>query len=144
MKPSNEESKHWSSEMWNYFNEKWEGIGKGDEDTYSNNKFEENVYEEYSGDLNVTLKLDEHSEGMSCSTVDMVEFQECIEKIELEDIKKTGCHFTWTKSLRNPETAIMKKLDRIIGNGEFIDKFPQAQACFHPFIVSDHSLAVLI
>ncbi|GJW52546.1 RNA-directed DNA polymerase, eukaryota, reverse transcriptase zinc-binding domain protein [Tanacetum coccineum] len=207
MKPSNEESKHWSSEMWNYFNEKWKGIGKGDEDTYSNNKFEENVYEEYSaswnvrglgkrarqnevknliqseqlkvctilethvkdvnvskvcdkvfgnwewasntkwspsGDLNVTLKLDEHSEGMSCSTADMVEFQECIEKIELEDINKTGCHFTWTKSLRNPETAIMKKLDRIMGNGEFIDKFPQAQACFHPFIVSDHSLAVLI
>nr|GEX40628.1 RNA-directed DNA polymerase, eukaryota, reverse transcriptase zinc-binding domain protein [Tanacetum cinerariifolium] len=28
MKPSNEESKHYNSEMWNYFNERWEGYWK--------------------------------------------------------------------------------------------------------------------
>ncbi|GKC86515.1 RNA-directed DNA polymerase, eukaryota, reverse transcriptase zinc-binding domain protein [Tanacetum coccineum] len=41
------------------------------------------------GDFNVTLKLDEHSEGMSCSSADMSEFQECIGRLEMEDINKT-------------------------------------------------------
>ncbi|GJV83128.1 RNA-directed DNA polymerase, eukaryota, reverse transcriptase zinc-binding domain protein [Tanacetum coccineum] len=59
------------------------------------------------GDLNVTLRIDEHNEGMSCSCADMIEFQECIERIEMEDLNKTGCHFTWTKSLKNPDTTII-------------------------------------
>ncbi|GJT19247.1 RNA-directed DNA polymerase, eukaryota, reverse transcriptase zinc-binding domain protein [Tanacetum coccineum] len=96
------------------------------------------------GDFNVTLKIDVHNEGMSCSSTDMIEFQECINKIEVEDLNKSGCHFTWTKSLQNPDTAVIKKLDRILGNGTFISRFPRVQACFLPFIVSDHSQAVMV
>nr|GEX97935.1 hypothetical protein [Tanacetum cinerariifolium] len=168
VKPNNKESKQSGNEIRAYFKEKLKEIRKGDKEENSKNKFEKNVYEDYSGiasflsknevqnqkknvilkeasgDLNVTLKHDEHSEGMSCSTTDMIEFQECIGRVELEDINKTRCYFTWTKSLKNLETAIMKKLDGIIGIKAFISKFPQAQACFLPFMVSDHSLAVLI
>ncbi|GJY80416.1 RNA-directed DNA polymerase, eukaryota, reverse transcriptase zinc-binding domain protein [Tanacetum coccineum] len=102
------------------------------------------LIEDVSTTFKVTLKSDEHSEGMSCSSADMIEFQECIERLEMEDINKTGCHFTWTKSLKNLKTAIMKKLDRIMSNGAFISKFTQAQECFLPFLVSDHSPAVII
>ncbi|GJZ24374.1 RNA-directed DNA polymerase, eukaryota, reverse transcriptase zinc-binding domain protein [Tanacetum coccineum] len=95
-------------------------------------------------DFNVTSRIDEDSEGMSCSSADMIEFQECIERIEMEDLNKIGCHFTWTKSLKNLNTVIMNKLDRIMGNGDFISNFPQVQASFLPFLVSDHSPAVMI
>ncbi|GJS23318.1 RNA-directed DNA polymerase, eukaryota, reverse transcriptase zinc-binding domain protein [Tanacetum coccineum] len=35
-------------------------------------------------------------------------------KIEMEDINCSGFHFTWTKSLLNPNATILKKIDRII------------------------------
>ncbi|GJT64038.1 hypothetical protein Tco_1015518, partial [Tanacetum coccineum] len=47
------------------------------------------------------------------------------------------------KSLQNLDAAIMKKLYKILENGTFISRFPQVQACFLPFIVSDHSQAVM-
>nr|GFA66778.1 RNA-directed DNA polymerase, eukaryota, reverse transcriptase zinc-binding domain protein [Tanacetum cinerariifolium] len=36
-----------------------------------------------------------------------------------------------------------KKLDRIIGNLDFVNKFPSAYALFQPYRISDHSPAVL-
>nr|GFB37797.1 RNA-directed DNA polymerase, eukaryota, reverse transcriptase zinc-binding domain protein [Tanacetum cinerariifolium] len=51
-------------------------------------------------DMNVTLNASEHSCGRSVMTADMVDFQECINKIEIEDICKIGLHFTWTKNLQ--------------------------------------------
>ncbi|GJY49503.1 RNA-directed DNA polymerase, eukaryota, reverse transcriptase zinc-binding domain protein, partial [Tanacetum coccineum] len=38
------------------------------------------------GDLNVSLNLDDHSEGISSMTQDMEEFKECISDIKMEDI----------------------------------------------------------
>ena len=96
------------------------------------------------GDFNVTLKLDEHSDGMSSSSIDMQEFQECIANIEVEDINKVGFHYTWTKSLLNPKSATLKKLDRVMGNDKMIQEHVEAYACFLPYVVSDHSPAVLV
>ncbi|XP_071740185.1 uncharacterized protein [Rutidosis leptorrhynchoides] len=70
------------------------------------------------GDFNVILKVDEHSAGGSSMTEDMNEFQECVNKVEIEDICKTGFQFTWTKSLQNPNCDILKKLDRVMANEE--------------------------
>nr|GFA26328.1 RNA-directed DNA polymerase, eukaryota, reverse transcriptase zinc-binding domain protein [Tanacetum cinerariifolium] len=42
------------------------------------------------GDFNVTLKTHEHSAGGSFMIEDMIEFNECINKLELEDICSTG------------------------------------------------------
>ncbi|GKD96592.1 RNA-directed DNA polymerase, eukaryota, reverse transcriptase zinc-binding domain protein, partial [Tanacetum coccineum] len=66
------------------------------------------------GDVNVSLKLEDHSEGISYFTQDMVEFQECINDIEMEDINWSGMHFTWTKSLNNPNATVLKKIDRVM------------------------------
>lgn len=96
------------------------------------------------GDFNVTLKLDEHSDGMSSSSFDMQEFHECVAEIEVDDINKVGFHFTWTKSLLNPSTATLKKLDRIMRNSKMIQVYPEAHACFLPYVVSDHSPAILV
>ncbi|GJU67029.1 RNA-directed DNA polymerase, eukaryota, reverse transcriptase zinc-binding domain protein [Tanacetum coccineum] len=85
-----------------------------------------------AGDMNVTLKVSEHSCGSSVMTADMVDFQECLNKIEIEDICKTGLHFTWTKNLQKTKagnmTRILKKLDRVMSNEEFIKKFSNAHA----------------
>ncbi|GKD56738.1 RNA-directed DNA polymerase, eukaryota, reverse transcriptase zinc-binding domain protein [Tanacetum coccineum] len=51
------------------------------------------------GDVNVSLTLDDHFEGISHFTQDMIDFQYCINEIEMEDLNFSGLHFTWTKSL---------------------------------------------
>ncbi|GJY32208.1 RNA-directed DNA polymerase, eukaryota, reverse transcriptase zinc-binding domain protein [Tanacetum coccineum] len=71
------------------------------------------------GDVNVNLNLEDHSEGVSNFTQDMIDFQDCVNGNELEDINYSGLHFTWTKSLLNPNATVLKKIDRIM-----IDKDP--------------------
>ena len=68
------------------------------------------------GDFNVTLSPHEHSMGGSAMTKDMIDFQNCINEIEMEDIGSTGFHFTWTKSPQNPLAGTLKKLDRVMSN----------------------------
>ncbi|GKD48512.1 RNA-directed DNA polymerase, eukaryota, reverse transcriptase zinc-binding domain protein, partial [Tanacetum coccineum] len=73
------------------------------------------------GDLNLCLNIDDHSEGMSHSTQDMEDFQDCVNNLKIEDIGSTGLYFTWTKSLLNPESSVFKKIDRVMGSEEFFD-----------------------
>ncbi|GJT85849.1 RNA-directed DNA polymerase, eukaryota, reverse transcriptase zinc-binding domain protein [Tanacetum coccineum] len=83
-------------------------------------------------DLNVTLQPNEHSCGSSITTSDIMDFQDCLNKIEVEDIYRTCLHFTWTKNLQRTKagniTGILKKLDRVMSNEEFIKQFPHAHA----------------
>nr|GEW17740.1 RNA-directed DNA polymerase, eukaryota, reverse transcriptase zinc-binding domain protein [Tanacetum cinerariifolium] len=41
-------------------------------------------------------------------------------------------------------TSVLKKLDKVMGNEEFIDKFSQAHAIFLPYLISDHCPIVII
>ncbi|GJQ88916.1 RNA-directed DNA polymerase, eukaryota, reverse transcriptase zinc-binding domain protein [Tanacetum coccineum] len=50
--------------------------------------------------------------GMSNLTQDMIDFHDCVNETELEDINSSGFHFTWTKSLLNPNATILKKIDK--------------------------------
>ncbi|XP_071715168.1 uncharacterized protein [Rutidosis leptorrhynchoides] len=95
------------------------------------------------GDFNVTRFLGEHSSGSSLVTSEMNEFNECKNQIEVEDIRSTGCHFTWTKSLKNPRCGTLKKLDRILVNDAVMNCIPQAHVIFLLYIISDHSPAIL-
>ncbi|GJR19680.1 putative ribonuclease H-like domain-containing protein [Tanacetum coccineum] len=95
------------------------------------------------GDLNVTLNVDEHSSGGSFVNEEMQEFKDCINLIEMEDIRSTGFFYTWTKSLKNPDNSVLKKLDRVMVSESFHEDFARSQAIFLPFMISDHSPAVL-
>ncbi|GJZ69312.1 RNA-directed DNA polymerase, eukaryota, reverse transcriptase zinc-binding domain protein [Tanacetum coccineum] len=75
---------------------------------------------------------------------DRQEFIECVNSLEIEDVCSSGLHFTWIKSPSSPTTSVMKKLDRIMANEEFIRTYSKAFAIFHPFLVSDHSPVVLV
>ncbi|GKC77043.1 RNA-directed DNA polymerase, eukaryota, reverse transcriptase zinc-binding domain protein [Tanacetum coccineum] len=95
------------------------------------------------GDFNVTLKVSEHSNGSAYISNDMAEFQECINKVEIDDLHSEGFHYTWTKSLKNPKCCTLKKLDRIMVNENFMESFPQAHGMFLPYMIYDHSPIVV-
>ncbi|GJZ82023.1 RNA-directed DNA polymerase, eukaryota, reverse transcriptase zinc-binding domain protein [Tanacetum coccineum] len=101
-----------------------------------------------SGDFNVTLNPNEHSVGSSSITNDMVEFKDCINQVEVEDLSSAGLHFTWTKNLQKVKlgdySGILKKLDRIMISEDFLNNYPQAHAIFLPYLISDHSRALLV
>ncbi|GJR66791.1 RNA-directed DNA polymerase, eukaryota, reverse transcriptase zinc-binding domain protein [Tanacetum coccineum] len=94
------------------------------------------------GDFNIILEPSERYMGSSSVTHGMEEFRECLCKIEVIDVLKSGLHFTWNKSPGNP-CGLLKKLDRVMSNVHFLDKFPSANALFLPFVTSDHSPSVL-
>ncbi|GJZ30498.1 RNA-directed DNA polymerase, eukaryota, reverse transcriptase zinc-binding domain protein [Tanacetum coccineum] len=73
----------------------------------------------------------------------MGDVNNCVNDVEIEDINCIGVHFTWTKSLLNPNAKILKKIDRVMSNYEFITQFNNANVVFLPFGISDHSSAIL-
>ncbi|GKD52859.1 metallophosphoesterase 1-like protein isoform X1, partial [Tanacetum coccineum] len=95
------------------------------------------------GDFNVTLDVEEHSAGGSKINEDMHDFKDCINDIKVEDINSCGMFYTWIKSPSMPAISILKKLDRVMINTEFLDKYGDAYARFLPFLISDHSHVML-
>ncbi|GKB73101.1 RNA-directed DNA polymerase, eukaryota, reverse transcriptase zinc-binding domain protein, partial [Tanacetum coccineum] len=94
------------------------------------------------GDFNVILEPSERSFGYSGLTFGMEEFRSCVSKIEVCDLVMSGLQFTWNKSPLSPN-VLLKKLDRVMCNMGFFDKFPNANAIFLPFVCSDHAPSVL-
>ncbi|GJS66832.1 metallophosphoesterase 1-like protein isoform X1 [Tanacetum coccineum] len=91
------------------------------------------------GDFNVTFKMEEHSVGGSRISGEMQEFMECANDMEVEDVNCSGLFFTGIKSPSKPKTSILKKLDRVTVNSDFLDKHGDAHARFLPFLISDHT-----
>ncbi|PWA70350.1 RNA-directed DNA polymerase, eukaryota, Reverse transcriptase zinc-binding domain protein [Artemisia annua] len=96
------------------------------------------------GDFNVTLKVCEHSNGSSNPTNEMTDFQDCVAAIEMKDTLSSRIQFSWTKSLKFPNCRTLKKLDRIMVNENFLDKFPLVHEKILPYIISDHSSVVIL
>ncbi|GJY90761.1 putative RNA-directed DNA polymerase, eukaryota, reverse transcriptase zinc-binding domain protein [Tanacetum coccineum] len=93
------------------------------------------------GDYNVALNLEYSHSSSSRFNSAMIEFKDCVSPIEVMDINCSGIHFTWNQKPRG-EGGLLK-LDRIIGNLEFVDSFLATYALFQPYRISDHSLTVL-
>ncbi|XP_022024397.1 uncharacterized protein LOC110924709 [Helianthus annuus] len=94
------------------------------------------------GDFNSALYLEDKSMGCSSVSASMREFQECVVGLEMLDVNRSGLHFTWSQKPKKG-IGLMKKIDRIMGNSQFISKFPNAVALFHPARLSDHCSCVL-
>ncbi|GJS85517.1 retrovirus-related pol polyprotein from transposon TNT 1-94 [Tanacetum coccineum] len=94
-------------------------------------------------DFDMTLKVEEHSNGTSIPSSEMNEFLKCTREIEVKDILNSGFHFTWTKSRGNPKCKTLKKLDRFMMSEAFRDKFPDSHGMLLPYLISDHSPALL-
>nr|GEY00044.1 hypothetical protein [Tanacetum cinerariifolium] len=92
------------------------------------------------GDFNVALNLEDTYSGSSSMTSAMCEFKDCITDMEVMDVTRSGIHYTWNQKPKGGG-GVLKKLDRIMANMEFIDTFPGAYAIFQPYRISDHSPA---
>ncbi|GAV74251.1 hypothetical protein CFOL_v3_17731 [Cephalotus follicularis] len=71
-------------------------------------------------------------------TKSMQEFNNAITKVELEDLKGIGFHFTWNNMRMGAET-VLKKLDRALGNWQWFRYIGDSFAQSHPPGISDHS-----
>nr|GEW92373.1 hypothetical protein [Tanacetum cinerariifolium] len=94
------------------------------------------------GDFNAPLFLEDTSVGSSYLDVTMREFKECVENMEVMDVQRTGQQYTWNQKPKGKD-GILRKLDRVLANLEFLDVFVGAHAVFKPYRISDHSPAVL-
>ncbi|GJT58325.1 RNA-directed DNA polymerase, eukaryota, reverse transcriptase zinc-binding domain protein [Tanacetum coccineum] len=68
---------------------------------------------------------------------------ECLEQIEVEDLNCSGIHYTWVQSRQDPSSGILNKIDRVLGNTEFMCKFINSHVVSLPHLTSDHSPAIL-
>lgn len=95
------------------------------------------------GDFNVTIDPAESSAGSLVITLGMIEFRECLAAIDVEGLSMMGLSFTWNQKPVKKD-GLLRKLDREMGNDIFLSVFPCACARFLPFLISDHSPAVLL
>nr|GEW81587.1 hypothetical protein [Tanacetum cinerariifolium] len=62
--------------------------------------------------------------------------------MEVMDVQRTGLQYTWNQKPKGKD-GILRKLDQVLANLEFLDVFMGAYAVFKPYRISDHSPAVL-
>ncbi|GJZ46193.1 RNA-directed DNA polymerase, eukaryota, reverse transcriptase zinc-binding domain protein [Tanacetum coccineum] len=82
------------------------------------------------GDFNVILKPEEQSNGSFGLNMEMNEFKDVVNSLEIKDLCSSGFNFTWTKSPKNPLASTLKKLDRVMINEEFMQNHREAHGIF--------------
>ncbi|XP_021994822.1 uncharacterized protein LOC110891434 [Helianthus annuus] len=94
------------------------------------------------GDFNSALNLEDKSMGSFNISASMRDFQECVNQLQVADIKSIGFHFTWTQKPKKG-VGLLKKIDRAMSNIQFVSDYPEAVAMFQPYRVSDHCPCIL-
>ncbi|GAV71955.1 hypothetical protein CFOL_v3_15444, partial [Cephalotus follicularis] len=94
------------------------------------------------GDFNVSRYPREHSGDRPLLSKAMMEFDQCIRKCEVKDLRQTGHLFSWSNK-RTGVGAVAKKIDRAMGNWLWLKECSDFQAHFPPPDISDHSPCIL-
>ncbi|KAK2658720.1 hypothetical protein Ddye_005253 [Dipteronia dyeriana] len=89
------------------------------------------------GDFNVSRRVQESVGGSSKISVALEEFDNCLQSVELDDLRFSGFLHTWCNKRSNG--CIFKKLDRVLVNKEWMAKFEHSEAFFLPPSISDHN-----
>ncbi|KAJ9536012.1 hypothetical protein OSB04_un000818 [Centaurea solstitialis] len=95
-----------------------------------------------SGDFNALLFPHDALGGISVRNSEMVDFFECVDDIEVFDLRYTGIQHTWCQKPKD-ESGLRRKLDRVMGNIAFTSMFGNASVTFLPRGISDHSPSLL-
>ncbi|KAL5717241.1 hypothetical protein ACHQM5_010283 [Ranunculus cassubicifolius] len=88
------------------------------------------------GDFNAITRLSEKQGGRAVISHSMEEFNDLIDEVGLIDLGFTGPKFTWSNHRQVGEN-IRERLDRVLGNQEWVSKFPNSQVK-HISTTSDH------
>ncbi|XP_071699774.1 uncharacterized protein [Rutidosis leptorrhynchoides] len=94
------------------------------------------------GDFNVSLSIEESTANSSSCTLAMLEIRECLKNLNMADVNHTGFQYTWNQS-PNSNMGMLKKIDRVLANDHFINKYTNAHVIFQPYRISNHCPAVL-
>ncbi|XP_062108038.1 uncharacterized protein LOC133818935 [Humulus lupulus] len=76
------------------------------------------------------------------NATEMVPFQNCVCDCGLEDVKYNGSYFTLNNKQEGKD-RVYAKLDRVLGNNDWLEKFSTAEVTFLPERDFDHSPAFL-
>ena len=94
------------------------------------------------GDFNASLNLEDCYAGSSLTSIAMREFKECVCNIEVSDVNASGLHYTWNQKPKGSD-GVLKKIDRVMANMEYLEQFTGSYAIFQPYRIFDHSPAGL-
>ncbi|GJU74803.1 RNA-directed DNA polymerase, eukaryota, reverse transcriptase zinc-binding domain protein [Tanacetum coccineum] len=94
------------------------------------------IYAENDGRLKRKLWADLNVYKSICSSnpwVMMGDLNDYVNAIKVEDVCSTRLHYTWTKSLLNPNTSVLKNIDRVMGNEDFFEAHSMAHVMYLPY-----------
>lgn len=87
------------------------------------------------GDFNEMLDGDEHPNGIPTSSGTR-DFQDLVRYCSFQDLGYQGPLFTWCN--KRDDGLICKKLDHVLVNADWLDKFPRAYSVLDSGGCSDH------
>jgi len=93
------------------------------------------------GDFNCVRSLEEKWGSDRLNSYEM-EFNDCLNNLEVLELNFSGCFFTWNNKSEG-SNFLARKLDRVLVNEEWLCKFGKTCVDFPPGGVSDHSPAVI-
>ncbi|GJV91772.1 RNA-directed DNA polymerase, eukaryota, reverse transcriptase zinc-binding domain protein [Tanacetum coccineum] len=141
MQPPPEEIQKWTYDMQQYFKFKWNYINRMEDSSDEEDILEENdaandlvADETGGGDFNVTLNAAEHSSGSFGRTIDMVEFSDTINSLEVEDICSIALKVR-LKSIqadvdKNPHDANLKN-EAVLTLNEYVEAAKDEMKILH-------------
>ena len=94
------------------------------------------------GDFNEISHPDEKLGGLDRDTRQMREFRECLNRCGLFDLGFVGQRYTWCNR-RFGEQRTKLKLDRMVVNESWCEKFPEAMVHHYLMSISEHCLLTL-
>ncbi|XP_060965582.1 uncharacterized protein LOC133034505 [Cannabis sativa] len=93
------------------------------------------------GDFNEILAKEERV-GLRVSSWPDGDFLQCVACCNLEDIKSSGNFFTWTNKQHGGD-RIFSKIDRVLANQEWLNKYETAEVVFLNEGLFDHCPAII-
>ena len=93
------------------------------------------------GDFNECRSLEDKSGGNEIFSKGMEEFNDFCFQAELEEIRSSGVHLTW--SSKCPSNPILRKLDRALVNPYWVQLLPSSEARILSPGLSDHSPIII-
>ena len=94
------------------------------------------------GDFNTARYTNEKLGGRRLKISQLRDFNDCLDICALSDIRSTGSIWSWTNR-SDGVCRISGRLDRMVGNAEWIDRMPNSYYVYLNAATSDHSPLLL-
>lgn len=89
------------------------------------------------GDFNETLHDNEQLSINRRPATQIVAFRDVVDQLEMQDLGYEGYKYTWCNR-RDAENNVQVRLDRALGNNQWISLYPHYKVLHLPFASSDH------